>query len=131
MRPTAAELAARLAKDLGVVMCDKPLAATSRFVIEVDERGLALRDSQRPGWSALRVRDLPRHRAVTGRGLLGRALGKRSHSVMDATAGFGSDAIHCAELGLEVIAIERSPVVCALLKAVSYTHLTLPTILLV
>ena len=84
MRPTAAELAARLSKDLGVVMCDEPLAATSRFVLEVDERGLALRDSQRPGLRALRVRDLPRHRAVTGRGLLGRALGKRSHSVMDA-----------------------------------------------
>lgn len=116
MRPTAVELAARLAEDLGLMMCDEPLAGTSRFVIEVDERGLALRDCQRPGLRALRVRDLPRHRAVTGRGLLGRALGKRSHSVMDATAGFGSDAIHCAELGLEVIAIERSPVVCALLK---------------
>ncbi|HAU10467.1 MAG TPA: 16S rRNA methyltransferase [Gammaproteobacteria bacterium] len=116
MRPTAVELAARLAEDLGLMMCDEPLAGTSRFVIEVDDRGLALRDCQRPGLRALRVRDLPRHRAVTGRGLLGRALGKRSHSVMDATAGFGSDAIHCAELGLEVIAIERSPVVCALLK---------------
>ncbi len=116
MRPAAAELAARLAKDLGLMMCDEPLVGAVGFVIEVDDRGLALRDCQRPGLRALRVRDLPKHRAVTGRGLLGRALGKRGHSVMDATAGFGSDAIHCAELGIEVIAIERSPVVCALLK---------------
>ena len=42
MRPAAVELAARLAEDLGLMMCDEPLAGTSRFVIEVDDRGLAV-----------------------------------------------------------------------------------------
>ena len=59
MRPAAVERAARLAEELGLMMCDESLAGTSRFVLEVDDRGLALRDCQRPGLRALRVRDLP------------------------------------------------------------------------
>jgi len=36
--------------------------------------------------------------------------------VLDATAGLGRDAFHLASLGCDVIAIERSPVLCAMLR---------------
>lgn len=60
--------------------------------------------------------DLDRTRRALSRGdLLRRALGRNVHSVIDATAGFGGDAVHLARMGFDVIAIERCPIVAALL----------------
>ncbi|MGI9015173.1 MAG: class I SAM-dependent methyltransferase [Phycisphaerales bacterium] len=47
---------------------------------------------------------------------LGRAIGKDAVHVLDATAGFGQDAIHLAASGLRVTALERCPIVHALLN---------------
>lgn len=46
---------------------------------------------------------------------LGRAIGASCERVVDATAGFGQDARRLASMGCQVIAIEREPVIAALL----------------
>jgi len=46
---------------------------------------------------------------------LARALGKTAWTVIDATAGLGQDALRMAAWGHEVLALERSPVIAALL----------------
>ena len=47
---------------------------------------------------------------------LHRAVGKRSGFVVDATAGFGDDAIALAGFGHRVLALEQSPIMAALLE---------------
>lgn len=47
---------------------------------------------------------------------LARAIGPDTRTVVDATAGLGHDAVLLACMGFEVTAIERSPVVAALLE---------------
>ncbi len=54
-------------------------------------------------------------RRASGSDRLVRALGRGSRDVIDATAGFGGDAIHLARLGYRVIAVERCVVIAALL----------------
>ncbi|MFQ5993650.1 MAG: class I SAM-dependent methyltransferase [Acidiferrobacterales bacterium] len=44
------------------------------------------------------------------------AIGKRSRTIIDATAGLGHDALLLALMGYEVTAIERSPIIAALLR---------------
>jgi 16S rRNA (guanine1516-N2)-methyltransferase len=46
---------------------------------------------------------------------LGRAFGRSVESIVDATAGLGRDAFFLAIMGYRVLAIERSPVIFALL----------------
>lgn len=46
---------------------------------------------------------------------LGRAIGQKAHTVIDATAGMGHDAFLLACMGYHVLAIERSPLIAALL----------------
>ena len=46
---------------------------------------------------------------------LPRAIGKETKTVVDATAGLGHDAVLLACMGYDVIAVERSPIVAALL----------------
>jgi 16S rRNA (guanine1516-N2)-methyltransferase len=62
-----------------------------------------------------------RHRLGGGRGqAMARAAGfdrGRTPSVVDATAGLGRDAFLLASLGAEVVMIERSPIIAALLEA--------------
>lgn len=53
---------------------------------------------------------------VSRRQPLGRAIGKGVGTVVDATAGLGNDALLLAAMGLTVIAIERNPVIAALLE---------------
>lgn len=47
---------------------------------------------------------------------LARAIGKKTRTVVDATAGYGQDALLLALMGFNVTAIERSPVVAALAR---------------
>ena len=63
----------------------------------------------------LRLNSAGMRRRFSGRDLLARSIGRRCRSVVDATAGFGHDAFHLFHLGKRVIAIERSPVVAAML----------------
>lgn len=58
-----------------------------------------------------------RHRRPSARQPLARAVGVAAgRTVVDATAGFGADAFTLASLGCRVTAVERSPIVFALLR---------------
>jgi 16S rRNA (guanine1516-N2)-methyltransferase len=48
-------------------------------------------------------------------GAFAQALGKKTRTVVDATAGWGQDSLAMFRMGYEVLAIERSPVMAALL----------------
>lgn len=63
-------------------------------------------------WKMRLAKGLPKNH------IFARALGFRGEPlrVIDATAGFGQDAITALSLGCEVIAVERSPVVVAVLR---------------
>lgn len=58
----------------------------------------------------------PDGRNLSRRQPLARAMGKKVRTIIDATAGFGHDAFLLAAMGYEVLAIERSPAVAALLE---------------
>lgn len=47
---------------------------------------------------------------------LGRAIGRRTRTVVDATAGWGEDARRFCAMGYAVTVVERSPVMAALLR---------------
>lgn len=48
-------------------------------------------------------------------GALAQALGRKTKTVVDSTAGWGQDCLHIFRMGYEVSCIERSPVMAALL----------------
>jgi len=53
--------------------------------------------------------------ALSRRQPLARALGRKARRVVDATAGLGQDSFLIASLGPTVLALERSPIIAALL----------------
>ena len=91
------------------------------LVLTVTPGGLELREHARLAATGVRVdlRAIER-RPGRGRGLrrqpLARAVGRASRRVVDATAGLGRDAAILAFAGFEVIAVERSPVLAAMLE---------------
>jgi len=99
------------------------VAPDARFVLEYAQGRLQLRDTAAgapgPLWVDLLSPQLESRRKA-GRGLLlakacGVRKGKPLPRVFDATAGLGRDAFTLAALGCEVVAMERSLVVQALL----------------
>ncbi|GJL80702.1 MAG: hypothetical protein DHS20C01_03360 [marine bacterium B5-7] len=100
-------------------MCDLPLVRASSthdfdFIVDLVDDRLALVDCRKPRIRPVII-DLDQPWRATGVDLLRRAIGRQSSSVIDATAGFGRDAIHLARLGLEVTAIERCQPIALLL----------------
>ncbi len=84
--------------------------------------GLWLRDGRDPKRKPLQPSfSLPALR-VTRREPLARALGRKVHTIVDATAGLGGDALRLAGLGCTVIALERSPWIAALLDDTLERH---------
>lgn len=49
-------------------------------------------------------------------GALAHALGRKTRTVVDATAGWGQDSLHIFRMGYRLMCIERSPVMCELLS---------------
>ncbi|MHC5022302.1 MAG: class I SAM-dependent methyltransferase [Planctomycetota bacterium] len=116
-RAAADELAARLHlprveagaagdADLALVWTGERLEL--REQAEIDRKGMFV------DFTTLDVRRGSRN--LSRKQPLARAIGRRVRTVADATAGLGHDAVLLACLGYEVIAIERSPVVAALLE---------------
>ena len=97
---------------------------TFDLMLVVTERRLELREAQGGRLGPISVDFLAgtggyrRRTARTGRQLIARAVGLRGEPlrVLDATAGLGSDAFLLACLGCTVVAVERSPVIAALLR---------------
>jgi 16S rRNA (guanine1516-N2)-methyltransferase len=114
--------AARLAEELGLPLRSSPeQIGRGELVLVIAAAGLELwaGPSRRSGCARVDFasRATRRHR---GGGVpspnLQRAVGRRPGRVVDATAGFGADAFALAALGHRVLAVERSPVIVALLE---------------
>jgi hypothetical protein len=86
-----------------------------RFLIDYRDHRLCVVDMFNTHHKPFSVDLEHERRDLGGSDLLRRAMGRKVYSVIDATAGFGGDAIHLARIGLKVIAIERCPTVAALL----------------
>ena len=73
----------------------------------VDKPGLSVDISHRPGeqltWPIAKV------------GAFAQAIGKKTKTVVDATAGWGQDSLSLFRMGYAVTSIERSPIMAALL----------------
>ncbi|HSH43027.1 MAG TPA: class I SAM-dependent methyltransferase [Arenicellales bacterium] len=81
----------------------------------VMERGmLSLRDRRGRGLKALSV-DLDSPEPASKKQLLGRAVGRRTRTVVDATAGWGDDSRRLLAMGYSVTLLERNPLMAALL----------------
>ncbi len=120
LRPRAIELANRLALPLARPD-DTPLDA---ILIVVTQRRLELRSFCATGSAPVFVdfvSESARSRRVparSGKELIARAIGLRHEPlfILDATAGWARDAFLLAQLGCRVRAVERSPIVVALVE---------------
>ena len=90
------------------------------WVLTEDNGAFVLTELTRPDLKSLyvdlistrkRYKSLP----ISKRGSLARALGRSTKTVIDATAGWGQDAMLAWMMGYQVTAIERSPAIGALL----------------
>ncbi len=124
----SAARAAGLAAELGLPLLPTGAAPTApaggaELLLLVSDAGLALQQSGPGAPGPVRV-DFGdpgmRHRRRGGQGeLLGRAVGVgggRRPRVLDATAGLGRDSFVLADLGCEVLACERHPLLARLLQ---------------
>ena len=90
------------------------------WALEYTDSGLVLHDQRNKKLSPLCIsfsaQDVrPYGPNLTKRQPLARALGKKNKSVIDGTAGLGQDAFLIAAMGYHVTAVERSPLLAALL----------------
>ena len=122
--PQFASRAASLAQSLSLPILPEsaPAPDDASVILNVGSR-LTLSDPSRPKQSPvfLDVRSRAFDRRLSSgirRSSLARAVGlpRRRPTVLDATAGLGRDSFQLAALGLSVIAVEREPVVAALLE---------------
>jgi len=123
-QPSAAEIALSESLDLKLLSAEALDTDGAEFVLAFDERGLGLHLNvpQAPGgiyvdFTATTLRR--RARDSLRKQNLSKAVGIKPDylpSVVDATAGLGSDAFLLAVQGCEVKMLERSMVVCALLE---------------
>ncbi len=111
--------ATALAGELGLeLVCSWGLRPWEFVLVSTPER-LELRDNRtrrtRPCYvDAARLARSRQNRSR--RQPLARAIGARTHRVIDATAGLGQDALLLAGMGYEVTALERCAVLAALLR---------------
>ena len=111
----AVDRAAKIAHDLGAKL-ETSESGLAGLVLEVWEARLALRDYDRPRTRSFFVDSQIQRRVVSSRDLLGRALGQHSTTVIDATAGFGSDSFDFLRRGKRVFVVERISLIVFLLK---------------
>ncbi len=127
----ANEDAQKLAKKLGVPMHiipankKKQMFADAQWQLVFTETGLVLRLSSEPTWSDIQVDFASaalQYRKQHGGGRnesVAKAIGikgKQSVSVLDCTAGMGTDSFIMACVGANVCMLERSPIIAALLE---------------
>lgn len=106
----------QLVAELGFSLVMNAAESSSRFLLSFETSGrLGLTDSHdkraKPYIPEINVR-----RQSQGIDPLMRAIGYRTGAVLDCTGGWATDAAHIAAHGIPVIAIERHPVVYALVR---------------
>ncbi|MEK7484211.1 MAG: class I SAM-dependent methyltransferase [Planctomycetota bacterium] len=120
---TVQEKACLLAEELSYPLISE-LSETWDLLLLVNEEYLALRDphqqKQKPFWIDFGDKNLENRRLWSGKykELLARAVGlpRINLKVFDATAGFARESFLLAALGASVTAVERMPVLIALIR---------------
>lgn len=111
--------ASALAQELRLPLVQPADSSLFRYLLVPSPQGLRLCDGRNPrvrplsvnaSWLASQVG------AISRRQPLARAVGRRARNIADVTAGFGDDALLLAATGYRVTAIERCPIVGALLR---------------
>jgi len=103
-----------VAQKLNVPLVTVDEAADADWVLVNTFDGLELRSGGIGG--SIRIgAALPERRKVSRSDPLGRALGTSCRSVVDATAGIGTDSLGMVQMGYEVTAIESVPLIAVLL----------------
>ncbi len=116
LKSRAEELARELALPLAITG-----AADSDLQLVLTPEHLELYDRRDPRMGPVHMDfshiDLRPYSAnLSRRQPLARAFGKKARTIVDATAGYGQDALLLALMGFRVTAIERSPVIAALAR---------------
>lgn len=113
--PDAVNRTRALAISLGVRWIAPGERSNADLSLVVESRGLSLRDNRDRRTRSLCI-SFEQHGSPSRKQLLGRAVGRKTRSIADATTGWGEDAFRLCAMGYTVTAIERSPVMIALLK---------------
>jgi 16S rRNA (guanine1516-N2)-methyltransferase len=113
--------AQELAQKLGLSHVTLENAGECGLLLVLTPEHLELRDNRDPRTGPVYVDftrlDLrPYGPNLSRRQPLARAIGKKTRTVVDATAGLAQDALLLARMGFQVTALERSPVVAALAR---------------
>lgn len=92
-------------------------AASGHYDLVLEWAGdiLQLHDLRTPRARPVFV-DIARVRPLPKRGPFAQAVGRKTRTVVDATAGLGGDTLRLAAMGYRVTAVERTPVIAALLE---------------
>lgn len=107
--------AASVAADLKVPLVAPDQASDDSWVLVCTHDGIELRSGGFKG--PVRVSaSLENRRKISRSDALGRALGAGTQTVVDATAGLGTDALSMIRMGFDVQVIESVPVIAVLLK---------------
>lgn len=111
----------RLARELGLplVRADWRQVADFALRLEGDRLSVVNRESRDTNGVSADFPSIPvRHGriSVSRDEPLGRAFGTRVRTIVDATAGLGHDVFLLACMGFDVTAMERSPIIAALLR---------------
>ena len=112
------QLAARLA--LPLVSATEGQTKTYRHLLTWRDNGLTLLDGEniaKPGQSVDIEHRQGEQRSwpIAKTGALAQALGRKTKTIVDATAGWGQDSLAMFRMGFDVTCIERSPIMAALL----------------
>jgi len=112
--------AEQLARELSLPLVGTGNSEFDLHLVQTNEQ-LELRDVRDPRVGPVRVDfshlDLrPYSKNLSRRQPLARAFGKKVQTIVDATAGFGQDALLLSLMGFHVTAIERSAVVMTLVR---------------
>lgn len=106
-------LASQLAEFLNVPIIGQQDRSDTKFLLEINHDALSLRAVCQPKLKPFCL-DFNRARPGKGKDPLLRAIGTHTYSVIDATAGWCSDALHIARHDIKVLAIEQNRIVAAL-----------------
>jgi 16S rRNA (guanine1516-N2)-methyltransferase len=107
--------ARKLAVELGLSCAGGNEVTGADLSLMMDSGVLSIRDNRGARLKPLSI-DFEKRESPSRKQLLGRAVGRRTRTVADATAGWGNDVRRLCAMGYAVTAIERSPVIAALLR---------------